>query len=62
MPLFTNSFDADQPLSSLIRDLCVRAAFERTERDQGFAFAVSPAPAPELDGGAAEQIKEVEYA
>jgi hypothetical protein len=45
------------PLSSLIHDPFVRAAFERTERDQGFSFAIPPAPAPELDGGAAEEIE-----
>jgi hypothetical protein len=52
----------DQPLSSLIHDPFVRSAFERIERDQGFAFAVPPPPAPELDGGAAESIEEEEYA
>lgn len=52
----------DQTLSSLIRDPFVRAAFERVERDQGFAFAVSPAPEPELDGGAANKIEEPQYA
>lgn len=51
-----------QPLSSLIADPFVRAAFERAERDQGPAFAVPTAPRPRFQGGAAEQIEqEIEY-
>lgn len=41
------------PLSSLIRDPFVRAAFERAERGPGFSFAVSASPRPVLIGGAA---------
>jgi hypothetical protein len=61
-PAAATGLPVNPPLSSLIRDPFVRAAFERTERDLGCAFAVPPAPEPELKGGAAEQIREVEYA
>jgi hypothetical protein len=62
MPKSTDSaavtgLPSEQPLSSLIRDPFVRAAFERAERDQGLTFAVTPPRAPELTGGAAEQIE-----
>ena len=40
-------------LSSLIQNPFVRAAFERAERDQGQAFAVSTAPLPTLNDGSA---------
>lgn len=43
------------PLSSLIRDPAVRAAFERAERDNGQAFAVPTPRAPVLAGGAAQK-------
>jgi hypothetical protein len=57
VPAAAPGLPADQPLSSLISDPFVRAAFERSERDQGFACAIPAAPDPELDGGAAEQIE-----
>ena len=40
------------PLSHMIRDPFVRAAFERAERDGG-APVVADEPAPVLSGGAA---------
>jgi hypothetical protein len=43
------------PISSLIRDPAVRAAFERAERDQGQAFVVSTPRRPVLAGGAAQK-------
>lgn len=43
------------PLSSLIRDPAVRAAFERAERDNGQAFAISTPHSPVLAGGAAQK-------
>lgn len=43
------------PLSSLIRDPAVRAAFERAERDSGQAFAIPTPRAPVLNGGAAQK-------
>jgi hypothetical protein len=57
VPAAAEGLPCVQPLSSFIRDSFVRAAFERAERDQGRAFAVPPAPEPELTGGAAEQIE-----
>jgi len=56
VPAPATGLPSEQPLSSLIRD-----PFERTERAQGFAFAIAPAPTPQLNGGAAEEIREVEY-
>jgi hypothetical protein len=47
-------------ISSLIRDPFVRAAFERAERDNGEAFAIQPAPEPELTGGAAAEMEMVD--
>lgn len=55
VPAAVTGLPAARPLSSLIRDPFVRAAFERAERDQGFACAIAARPDPELDGGAAEQ-------
>lgn len=50
------------PLSAIISDPFVRAAFERAERDHGPAFAVPTEPQPRFQGGAAEQIEqEIEY-
>ena len=50
------------PLSSLIRDPMVRAAFERAERDNGAAFAVPCPPVRDLDGGNAEPIPQQDEA
>ena len=45
-----------RPLSSLFSDPVVRRAFERSERDDGAAFAVpSPSPRPLLDGALLRQ-------
>ncbi len=41
------------PLSVLIKNPVVRAAFERAERDEGDAYAVSNEPKPVLAGGEA---------
>lgn len=47
------------PLSHLFRDPALRRAFERSERDDGAAFAVpAPKPAP-VSGGA---VKVLEHA
>jgi hypothetical protein len=43
------------PISSLIRDPMVRAAFLRAERDNGQAFAVTTPRPPVLSGGAANK-------
>lgn len=44
------------PLSSLFRDPALRRAFERSERDDGAAFAVpTPKPAP-VCGGAVKEL------
>lgn len=44
------------PLSSLFRDPALRRAFERSERDDGAAFAVpAPKPAP-VSGGAVKVL------
>lgn len=43
-----------RPLSSLFRDPKLRRAFERSERDNGDAFAV-PAPKPVPAPGGAER-------
>lgn len=45
------------PLSQLIRDPFVRAAFERAERDMGQALAVVIDPAPDLTGDEAVEIE-----
>jgi hypothetical protein len=52
--------DSTTPLSSLIRDPVVRAAFQRAERDLGRAFAIPAQPRPVLAGGAAEALPEPE--
>jgi hypothetical protein len=46
------------PLSALIKDPIVRAAFQRAERDYGQSFAIPDDPPNELDGGAAEPVGE----
>lgn len=44
------------PLSSLFRDPALRHAFERSERDDGAAFAIpAPKPAP-VSGGAVKEL------
>lgn len=44
-------------LSSLIRNPAVRDAFQRAERDNGAAFAISTPNAPVLIGGAARALE-----
>jgi hypothetical protein len=43
------------PISALIRDPSVAAAFRRAERDKGQAFAISAPRRPVLVGGAAQK-------
>ena len=45
------------PISSLIRDPVVRAAFQRAERDNGQAFAIPMPRSPVLAGGAAKRLE-----
>ena len=45
------------PISSLIRDPIVRAAFLRAERDNGQAFTIPTPRAPVLSGGAAKRLE-----
>ena len=45
------------PISTLIRDPFVRAAFQRAERDQGQAFAIPMPRNPVLAGGAAKRLE-----
>lgn len=47
------------PLSSLIRDPGIRAAFLRAERESGAAFAVPALRLPVLSGGAAARPEEL---
>jgi hypothetical protein len=49
------------PLSSLFTDPLVAAAFRRAEEDDSLTFAVPSRPRT-LDGGAAEVVRELEFA
>lgn len=56
-------FTTSKPLSTLIADPFVKAAFERAERDQGDAAAAVITPAPTLDGDDRASVEpEVEVA
>lgn len=43
------------PISALIRDPIVAAAFRRAERDSGLSFAIPAPRRPVLAGGAAQK-------
>ena len=45
-------------LSNLFTNPALKAAFNRAERDQGFAFAVPAPKKPVLSGGAAARVLE----
>ena len=47
------------PLSRLARDPALRAFFERSERDNGAAFAIPARKPPRLSGGAAQPVERV---
>jgi hypothetical protein len=50
------------PLSTLFTDPLVRDAFRRAEDGDSMIFAVPPARPRTLDGGAAERVRELEFA
>ncbi len=58
LPTVVGIVDRSVPLSVYFRDPLVRHAFERSERDDGAAFALpAPKPAP-VPGGAVKVLED----